>query len=669
MSLQTIVVYDLEITPYGFLYGDFDVKTNKYNFFIISKYKDERIELKSYLNKLQKNKSYQVGFNNLNYDYPLLHFLIDKLNIKKWLSINVNDFLKKLYSKNKQLIPSKQDKKKNKFGKSYNIIRNPYISQIDLFKIHHFDNKARMTSLKKVEINMRFPNVQDFDFNIIEDDYTEQYEQQLVKYNKNDIDATVQLYYLTRGQLDKVSVDFPGMTKFYNSDRLQFRIKISNKYNINLLNANDVKMGEEIAKITYLKRTGKTWYEIKNLKTFHQYINGRDLVPNYIKNNFKDEKLIKLLQKIDDLIIDTNNPKFDYSFIYINNKISFGLGGIHSEDTARIAKYDKIFNFEEHDVSSMYPSAIITLKLYPEHLGKEWLESLTYIRDERLMLKPLSKKDENIKMIVDVYKLVLNGNYYGKTGDKYNYQYDVLVKYSTTLKCQLDILLYAQMLKEKVPDLKIESWNTDGINLIYNKKHTNVILEVKKRWEKIVNAEMEITPYKKIIRRDVNNYIAIKKDNNVKLKGIFEIEKELHKNHSFQIIPIALYNYFIKGISIQQTFDENNNIFDYLGTIRVQNTASGIWILVHSYIENKQAVEKKIQKINRYYVTTNKAHNIIKKNITNGNWQYIEARRNTIPLNIVNDTNAKNYNIDYSFYHREIFKIINMIDDKQLKLF
>ena len=39
-----------------------------------------------------------------------------------------------------------------------------YVDQLDLFLIHHFDNRARSTSLKVLEFNMRADNISDLPF-------------------------------------------------------------------------------------------------------------------------------------------------------------------------------------------------------------------------------------------------------------------------------------------------------------------------------------------------------------------------------------------------------------------------------------------------------------------------------------------------------------------------
>lgn len=58
---------------------------------------------------------------------------------------------------------------------------------------------------------------------------------------------------------------------------------------------------------------------------------------------------------------------------------------------------------------AMYPTSIINWKLYPSHLGIEWLNGYIWTRDERIRAKGLSKKDPAQKAIAEAYKLALNG--------------------------------------------------------------------------------------------------------------------------------------------------------------------------------------------------------------------------------------------------------------------
>lgn len=522
-------------------------------------------------------------------------------------------------------------------------------------------------NVKKLEINMRFPNVQDFDWKRLDvEEYTLEFEKEMIIYNINDIDATLQLYYLTRGMLDKVTVDFPGRDKLYNADKIKSRLRTSKKYNIDALNWSDVKIGDEINKTIYLKSTGLKWEQIKNKNSPRSTIYIKDIIPSYIRPLFKDKELLILLDILENTIIDVNKPKFDYIFLYKGMKISFGLGGIHSLNEGEIITIWSDEYYDERDVSSEYPQAIITLKAFPAHLGPEWLYGYKGEFDSRMALKP--KKNKTIEDYGDMSdkKLLLNGGGYGKLGDKWSWQYDPLQKYRVTIKCQLDLLLYLQMLGDSKTVTKFDAVNTDSANIIYKQKDIDIIDKISLEWTEITNAILERTMYQKLVRRDINSYLVVKPDGSVKYKGIFEMDKELHKDHSFHIINIALNEYFVNGKSVEDTIRFHTNIYDFFGTIRVQGTKSGTWSLYHTYLKDKKIIKEKIQKINRYFVTSNPNSQIIKELDQNKNkWSYIEAGYNTKPMNQITSTDIKNYDINYNYYIAKTMKIINKIDNGQ----
>jgi len=64
-----------------------------------------------------------------------------------------------------------------------------YVKQIDLFKIHHFDNKAKMTSLKMLEFNMREQNIEDLPFPVGQELNPDEIDV-LIKYNEHDVEMT-----------------------------------------------------------------------------------------------------------------------------------------------------------------------------------------------------------------------------------------------------------------------------------------------------------------------------------------------------------------------------------------------------------------------------------------------------------------------------------------------
>jgi hypothetical protein len=78
-------------------------------------------------------------------------------------------------------------------------------------------------------------------------------------------------------------------------------------------------------------------------------------------------------------------------------------GGIHSVNKPEIIipKDDEILI--DWDVSSLYPSLLISYEFYPKHLGKEFLNTYSNIRKERLEAKHSGNKVKN-----ETLKLCLN---------------------------------------------------------------------------------------------------------------------------------------------------------------------------------------------------------------------------------------------------------------------
>lgn len=381
-------IYDVETYKYAFIVCFYNIHTKEKKHFEISFRKNQLKELIIFLKNECKGL---IGFNILDFDYPIIHrILLNKLTTSEEIYYKANEIIQEQYS----MINSKEI----------------LIPQLDLFRIWHFNNKSKYTSLKWLEFAFRFNNIEDLPYEI-DSELTSEMIDNIISYCYHDIEATNKLYQYTKGV-----VDLDIFKSIYEGkDKIAFRKQMSQRFNTNFLNDNDVKIGEEINKITYLNISKKSWWDIKNQKTKRNLIPISDLIPSYIK--FKDNNLNNLLSYINTKTINCNKPKLEYIFNFTNNKWKFALGGIHTEDSPRLIDRPKGYKFNERDVGSMYPSKIIsaihpefkTEGLYPAHLGVEWLVGYTNNRDNRLSIK--SKK--NISKLelqeVEVLKLALNG--------------------------------------------------------------------------------------------------------------------------------------------------------------------------------------------------------------------------------------------------------------------
>lgn len=313
----------------------------------------------------------------------------------------------------------------------------------------------------------------------------------------------------------------------------------------------------------------------------------------------------------------------------------------------------------------MYPSIIVQNGYYPEHLGRFFLQLYSYFLNTRLKEKQKPKKERNA-VIMEGYKLFVNG-LYGKFNSETSPFYDPLVAMSTTITGQLSLSMLMEMLTLEIPEIQWIQANTDGITARVPRKFEQLFYDISKEWEKITKLELEFAKYTKMAVQDVSNYLAVYDYGDVKLKGCFEIDKELHKDPGMRIVPIALKNYFVNKTPIEETIKNHKDIFDFCMELKVNSD----WQSVYEYINTKtsQLETQDLGKITRYFISGSNG-NLAKRHKTDGRVTNVFKEFGVKIFNRAYKLEEfKDYNINYNFYIREARKIINKIEDNQLKLF
>jgi len=223
--------------------------------------------------------------------------------------------------------------------------------------------------------------------------------------------------------------------------------------------------------------------------------------------------------------------------------------------------------------------------------------------------------------------------------------------------------LLLSMLIEQIminTNCKILQANTDGFTFIVKKDLLPIVDKLKKDWENLTNLQLENVQYSKMIIRDVNNYMGIYINGKTKLKGLFELDKDWHKDDSMKIVRIALFNYYTNGIPVNDTIENHNNIYDYC--LRFKSTKG--WQTELHHIKDSKACIDKHSKNLRYFVSKNGGN--LYKHHEDGRLNSITKGFKITPFNQY--YKSDNYNIDYSFYKAECSKILEIIEDKQLTL-
>lgn len=207
----------------------------------------------------------------------------------------------------------------------------------------------------------------------------------------------------------------------------------------------------------------------------------------------------------------------------------------------------------------------------------------------------------------------------------------------------------------------------DGITIKLNKKDIDKINAVNLQLTKETKLVIEDAYYDKMIIRDVNNYIAVYKGSNrdnemIKLKGAYEDTPEFHKDHSMLIVPKAVKEYFVYGTPIEETIRNSKDIFDFCLRLKINNSSKAEY---HT-IKGSEINIENLSRTTRYYVSNKGGGLVVYYNGSD------KVNRRHIGYNTTlfnNYYESEDYDINYSFYEMEARKLINAIEDYQLKLF
>jgi len=638
-----IKVYDIETFSNCFTYTDYDPDTKEIKTFVISSFKDEQVEFRAYLDSIQK--AGMVGFNNIFFDWPVTNYI--------WNSEHIT--AEKIYAFVQELISSEERKSTPQT-----------IKQLDLFLLNHYDNKARSTSLKALEVALGWNDVQDMPYS-----HTEKIDQNklefVLNYNKNDVLFTAKFYEMC-------------------TEKIDLRKQISKKYKLNVINKSDVVIGETIflkylsdamdMTIGELKQIrGKrsdvpikdiifpyVKYEAPQLQSLLQLMRETKSSPNFLQNfvehlstNVSTNELYDKLKKNNIDVKKTAQQKksFSFSIHYAGVRLDYGVGGIHGCITPGVYTSTDTVDILDIDVKSYYPNLFIQNRLHPRQMDQDtFVQVYSDIFDQRV-----KAQKEGDKLTADALKLSLNG-LFGKTGSNVSCFYDPFVFYAVTVNGQLLI----SMLVEKLfnAGCKILQVNTDGVTVSHNKNIKEKVLQICKHWEVITKLTLEYANYERMVIRDVNNYIAVSTDGKIKEKGAFETKKDWHKDNSYMVVPLAVRNYFVYDKPIEETLREHKNILDFCGRYK----AGKGWHVEYAYLDGLQEKRLQFGKIYRY-IPVHKGGTSLKLNL-DGREHHLCEGSMTVPYNQIVDFDWNN--INYPFFVNECQKLIQTIQPLQMTL-
>lgn len=350
---------------------------------------------------------------------------------------------------------------------------------------------------------------------------------------------------------------------------LELRKRLGDQYGLDLRSRSDAQIAERVIEAEIKKVTGKKITKpLVPPGTVFRYNK-----PDWM--GFQTEPLQKLLDDVvgAEFVVGPKGscslPKvLDGRQVMIGKGVyRLGIGGLHSSEKCQAYRSDKDRVLIDRDVASYYPAIILNQRLYPEHIGPDFIDIYGEIVSRRLEAKKVKSSD------ADSLKIVINGTY-GKFGSKYSAVYSPQLSIQVTMTGQLALLMlieYAHIL-----GFEVVSANTDGLVFYVERDRVEELDGFIKSWEAHTGFITEETRYTALFSRDVNNYIAIKEDGSTKTNGAYKLPKgsfRFAKNPDCAIVTKAVLAHLTKGEDIATTIEACKDIREFLVVRKVEGGA------------------------------------------------------------------------------------------------
>lgn len=486
----------------------------------------------------------------------------------------------------------------------YSVYKSLGIKQLPIISVDLMQDVLGM-SLKQAEGYMNLPVDEcSIPFNL-DRKLTEEEIKEVIKYCKHDVDATESLL-AARKKYVKTKLD---LIKLFNLD-------ISN------ISKTNAGLCGKILNATLKEHNDELQYDITNT------INIKNLGYKHILGLYNNGPLDYTKE------LKVNLAGIEHKFAY---------GGLHA------AKENFFYEGEmwDSDVTSFYPSMMIEYNFHSRNIKDPSM--FTNIYNERVRAKKNKEKDT-----ADALKLIVNTTY-GCMKSKYSPLYDPKMANQVCITGQL---LLADLIEKLEPYITLLQSNTDGILYIPHDKEK--ILEILEEWQQRTGMGMETEKFKKLYQKDVNNYIIVDENDNIKVKGAYvgQYYEPCSKNNpslrsNVRILDVATVNYFVNGISPEITINSCDDIFMFQYI-----TKSG-----RSYSETVWEVDGKdipVNNVNRVYSSKDQKHGTLVKIKRNGDIERRDSIANLPPHCIVDNKNELSIeDIDKKWYIEQAYKRIN----------
>lgn len=212
----------------------------------------------------------------------------------------------------------------------------------------------------------------------------------------------------------------------------------------------------------------------------------------------------------------------------------------------------------------------------------------------------LRAKQTGDKHTANTLKLILNTTY-GASLATTNPLYDPLMGRSVCITGQLYILELAQRYLQSCETVRIIQLNTDGLMISLDEDELPTIYRLNDEWQQSKNLILEEDKIRKIVQKDVNNYVMVFENGKVKTKGAYVTYGiapagafSINNNHT--IVKKAVIDYFTKNIPVEDTIYGCEDIHEFQIVAKAGGGYKSVFRVPPDFEERK----KRWQRENRF---------------------------------------------------------------------
>ncbi|MDL2280351.1 ERF family protein [Selenomonadales bacterium OttesenSCG-928-I06] len=274
-------------------------------------------------------------------------------------------------------------------------------------------------------------------------------------------------------------------------------------------------------------------------------------------------------------------------------------GGLHGAIKHYQAESTKDFKIVHIDVTSYYPS----LMIQNGYLSRSVPDPEAY---KEVFNKRIEAKNSGDKTTADALKLILNSTY-GAMKEKFNNLYDPKMANHVCISGQLYLVDLIEKL-EYVDSFKLIQSNTDGLIIGFESSREERIRTIIKSWEERTNFQMGWEKVKKIVQKDVNNYILLNAYGKVEVKGAYVTNYHGgdFQTNSLIIVQEAIVNYFLYGTTPELTINDCSELEKFQIICKAGST--------YDYVEWERGRNLiQVQNVNRVFATEDDFYGTLKK--------------------------------------------------------